>query len=348
VRLIEYTPACFDLVREAAAQIRGNYSLHHRPFVDYYYASWPECKLYLSLSSSARVCGLIGVEKMPFQLDEKPLTLGFGSNFHAFQRGVGGLLFMRWIRSCDLALEYGGTEDAHRIIRQQGWTYFTGIKNYWLNSDYPVHAGEATYRRAAKWLLRHTVPRLLPAYAPRLAETERRKVSVREEFSYSEDLLPVKSLFRFRLAPTVEYLKWRYNLKLSFVTYRLFRILEDDHSVGYVVLNENSRRLLVAQCDAEGEEVLAYGVLHSILQAGEKDAAPRTVMLTCANSRMAEIYMKFGFAAGKNDYPMAIGGSGKAAIPGDTTNWLVNFDWGDNGLLGPFRDQASEPGDHQQ
>ncbi|MGA7224475.1 MAG: hypothetical protein WBX16_16575, partial [Candidatus Acidiferrales bacterium] len=114
---------------------------------------------------------------------------------------------------------------------------------------------------------------------------------------------------------------------------------------GYVIINENQQRLLVAQCDAEAAETLAYGVLLSILQLGGQDRCPRTAMLTCSNPTMAEIYVKFGFRPAKKDYPIAMGGlRKKVEIPTDTSNWLVNFDWGDNGLLGPFRDQESPSG----
>jgi hypothetical protein len=345
--VIEYTPIRFQALRKAAGQINSNYSLCHRPFVDYYYASRDSCKLYLSLSSAGDVNGLVGVEHMPFEFESQPFTLGFGTNFHALQHGVGGLLFMQWVKSSSLALEYGGSEDAHRIVRQQKWTYFPGARIYTLNHDYPVYSGDRAHRRAVKWVLRQWTRKRISAYASRYSRIARNQVSVREESAYSEDLLPSKSPFRFRLAPTVEYLNWRYNLQLSFVSYRLFRILVRGRTAGYVIINENREKLLVAQCDAEDAETLAYGVLLSILQSGRQDRFPRTILLTCSNPTMAEIYVKFGFRRGKKDYPIAIGGlRRKVEISTDTTNWLVNFDWGDNGLLGPFRDQQGQSDTH--
>ena len=345
--MIEYTPSRFQALRKAAAQIKSNYSLCHRPFVDHYYATRDSCKLYLSLSSAGDVNGLVGVERMPFEFESQPFNLGLGTNFHALQHGVGGLLFMQWVKSSSLTLEYGGSEDAHRIVRQQNWTYFPGVRIYTLNHDYPVYSGDRAYRRAAKWILRQCMRKRVSDYASRSSDAARRHVSVREESAYSEDLLPSKSPFRFRLAPTVEYLSWRYNLRLSFASYRLFRILVRGRSAGYVVINENREKLLVAQCDAEDAETLAYGVLLSILQSGVQDRFPRTVLLTCSNPAMAEIYVKFGFRPGKEDYPIAIGGlRRKVEIPTDTASWLVNFDWGDNGLLGPFRDQEGCSGKH--
>jgi hypothetical protein len=57
---------------------------------------------------------------------------------------------------------------------------------------------------------------------------------------------------------------------------------------------------------------------------------------------MAAIYSKFGFRRGDHDYPLAIGGlRKKIEIPPDTSNWSVSYDWGDNGLLGPFDDRGA-------
>ncbi|MGH9452774.1 MAG: hypothetical protein ACRD2O_02260 [Terriglobia bacterium] len=338
MRLIEYTPDRFEALCKAAEKIQGNYSLRHRPFVDYYYASREGSKLYLFLSLLEDVIGVVGVERMPFEFESRPLTLGIGTNFHALQRGIGGLLFMQWVKSCALALEYGGTEDAHVIIRKQNWTYFPGVRIYTLNHDYPVYPSDPAYRRAAKWMARRAARKKISAFNSRFPAVVRGRVSVREESAFTEDLFPSRSPFRFRLAPTVEYLSWRYNLELSFVTYRLFRILVQGRNAGYVIINENDQRLLVAQCDGDDAQTLAYAVLLSVLETGRQDSFPRTVLLTCSHPAMAEIYMKFGFKRGKSDYPMAVGGlrKKKADISTDTTNWLVNFDWGDNGLLGPF------------
>ena len=343
MNLIEYTPARFEALKRAAERIRANHALGHRPFVDYYYASRPWSKLHLFLSPSGDVMGTMGVEKMPFEFDGQPLILGFGSNFHALQPGVGGLLFMQWVKSSGLALEYGGSEDAHRIIRQQRWTYFPGVRLYTLNYDYPVFAGDRFHRRAAKWMLRHSTRKKLATYDGRVPKAARSRLSVREESALSDDILPSGTSFRFRLAPTVEYLSWRYSMQLSFVRYRLFRILSRGRTAGYVILRDSRGQLAVAHGDAEDPETLAYGVLLSVLQAGANDASPRSVLLACSHRAMAEAYMKFGFRQSNNDYPLAIGGlRKKIEMPTDTALWSVSHDWGDNGLLGPSPDQEIE------
>lgn len=342
MKLITYTPDRFDLVREAALKIKGNYSLHHRPFVDYYYATRADCSLYLALSAERGVVGLVGVERMPFQSGSGPVVLGSASNFHAFQHGVGGLLFLQWMRFSAMGLEYGGSEDAHRLIRSQKWRYFPGVRLYSLNHDYSVNPCNPTHVRGAKWFLRKVARKKISSYASRVPEGVRNRLSVREEFDYSADLLPAKSPFSFRLNPTVEYLSWRYNTRLSFINYRLFRILEQGRTSGYVIISEGAQRLQVAQCDGVKAEALAYGVLLAILKVAAPDKLPRSVLLVCSNPVMGKIYEAFGLKRSRDDYPFAIGPmQGEAEIPADTSNWLVNYDWGDLGLLGPFRDQEA-------
>jgi hypothetical protein len=167
-------------------------------------------------------------------------------------------------------------------------------------------------------------------------------VSVREEHEYSAELLPRRSPFTVRFAPSVSYLAWRYAFGLSFVRYRLFRILRGSESVGYVVINQSRERLIVAHCDGDDPTTLAYGVLLSVVEAAGRDVRPHGVVLASSHPEMAEIYRRFGFRARRSDRPLAIGGEGPPrTVPTDTTGWLVNYDWGDNGLRAPFLDHAA-------
>src|SRR5205807_9440999 len=142
-----------------------------------------------------------------------------------------------------------------------------------LNRSYPAYPGEARWRRAAKWLREHWRHRL-SRYASRLPPGAA-AISVREEQAYTEDLLPQASPFAFRFAPPLDYLAWRYHTALSFVRYRLFRILQGATTLGHVILNEAPDRLLVAQCDGADAATLAHGVLRSIPEASRADRQPR-------------------------------------------------------------------------
>jgi hypothetical protein len=190
-------------------------------------------------------------------------------------------------------------------------------------------------------LVRQVVGKSISKLGSRISAEAILGINVCEESSYTSDLLPRRSPFSFRFAPSIEYLDWRYNLSLSFARYRLFRIMAEDRSVGYVILNESPDQMIVAQCDAEDATVLAYGILLAILEAGYNDRTPRTVFLSCCHSEMQLIFENFGFRKWfREDLPF-----GFLNLPPsidktpDISNWLVNYDWSDNGLQAPFLDQ---------
>jgi hypothetical protein len=168
-------------------------------------------------------------------------------------------------------------------------------------------------------------------------------MTICEEHSYSLDLLPRRSPFKFRFAPTVEYLNWRYNLSLSFVRYRLFRILVAGTSLGYAIINESPQQIMVAQCDGEDANALAYGILLAILQVGGKDQSARTVFLSCSHLEMRRVFEQFGFKPWlRGDLPFAFRTLPSGLDPSlSTSKWLVNYDWSDNGLQAPFLDQSA-------
>jgi hypothetical protein len=339
MRILEYAPEHFEALARTVGGLHRARSLLHRPFVDHYYAGGPWCRLYLYLDDDGVVLGTLGVEHMPFQAPAGPLTMALGSNFHALRRGVGAALFLKWMAAGPLGLVLGGTTDTHRILRARGWTYLGGLRTYRFNAPYAPRPGERWWSAAAKATLRRCRRTLLSRCGGRL-DRGTVGVSVREEHAYTEDLLPGRSSFAVRFVPTVPYLAWRYGLGLSFVRYRLFRILVDGRSVGYVVLDDAPARVTVAHCDGEDAVTLAHGVLLAVLAVARGDTRPRGVVLVCAHPVMQAIYARFGLRAGWKERPLAVGGSGPApALPG-LSSWLVNYDWGDHGLRTPFLDQV--------
>jgi hypothetical protein len=334
MRIVEYEPGLFDLLQTATSQMASR-NLCHEGFVNHYYASVPWCKLHLLLSPADAVVGALGVERMPFRVGSRDVTLGFGTNYYSLEPGAGGFLFLHWMRQCDVGIFFGGTRYAHAVIRSQQWPYFDGIGVYLLNKEYEVYPGQAAWIRAAKWIARQSTRRKISSYARNIPRQIANSVSVREEVDYSDDLLPQSSPFELRFAPDAAYLNWRYNTRLPFARYRLFRILSGARSVGYVILNEGPQRVLVSQCDGEDPETLAWGVVLSLLQVSRADSAAPTVMLTCSHPVMQQVFRCFGFKA-DTTHPFALGSlrRGIAPPPGShTSNWLVNYDWGDNGLI---------------
>ena len=113
-----------------------------------------------------------------------------------------------------------------------------------------------------------------------------RDLAVREEDTFTPDLLPSRSPFTLRFAPTVAHLAWRYNTRLPFARYRLFRVLSSNRTVGYVVWNLSPQRYMLAQCDGEDPTTLAYAVLTTLIEIGRKDHRPPTVILSSASAPM--------------------------------------------------------------
>jgi hypothetical protein len=338
VRVVEYTPDLFDTLAPIAKHAGPHANLAHRPFVDYYYASKDWCRLFMILAEDRTAIATIGLEQMPFEYDSEKMTVGCGSNFHSLRSGLGSFLFLYWCRRSPVSLAFRGSEDTREIIRRYNWHFFAGIRNYVLNKPYVASPGEAVWRSSGKWVLRHARRRKrISDHSQRIRTNIPLGLSVREEQDYTLDLLPSPSPFRLRFAPSPDYLNWRYNTRLSFVRYRLFRILRDEETVGYVILNDAPQRILVAQCDGEDAETLAYGVLLSILHVGREDTEPRTVRLVSTHPLMQTIYERFGFKRDGPDWPFSLGSRDQQVrLDPDTSTWLVNLDWGDNGLLDDF------------
>jgi len=334
-----YTPDRFEALREAALQLGPDSTLGHRPFVDYYYTGNPWSRLFLAVEDG-RVLATLGVETLRFEWEGREERIGIGNNFFSLRRGRGGLLFRRWMGVCPLSLVHGGTADTHRITAKHGWTFYPGVRPYYLNPDYPPEAGQSLWRAAAKAVLRRLPRRPLAGLAARVPAEAARRLSVREEPAFTDDLLPASTPFAFRLAPCGDYLRWRYNTRLPFVRYRLFRLRDGEATAGYVILNDSPRRILVAHCDGTGAADLAWGVVLSLSAAARDGRDARPVTLTSCHPVMQAVFRRAGFRPARGDRPFTIGSLRQGApFPMDTSAWLVSFDWGDNGLRRPFPDE---------
>jgi hypothetical protein len=343
VPIVEYTPDLFPDLQEMVARLPGPMNLAHRPFVDYYYATRSWSKLYLYLSESGRVLGTTGRELVRFEYGGREITMRNGSNWFSLQRGVGGelLKYSTRLNPDSFGFMLVASPDAVKVFHHYGWISVPGVSGYFLNGC-SLYPWDSWWKSAANSIVRQLGRRDLSSFASRIQSNGNAGITVCEEHSYCADLLPRESPFRLRFAPTLEYLDWRYNLCLSFVRYRLFRILVGSTSVGYVILNESRQQIIVAQCDGEDATVLAYGILLALAQAGARDRRPRTMFLSSCHSEMRQVFQKFGFRAWlRADLPCAFHG-----LPPDfdligSSKWLLNYDWSDNGLQGPFLDQGA-------
>jgi hypothetical protein len=343
VPIVEYNPDLFPDLQEMVARLPGRMNLAHRPFVDYYYASRSWSKLYLYLSESGRVVGTTGRELVRFEYGGREITMRNGSNWFSVQRGVGGelLKYSTQFNPNSSGFMLVASPDAVKVFHHYGWVSVSGVAGYFLNGC-SLYPWDSWWKAAANSIVRQFAGKKPSSFISRIQSNGSAGITVCEEQSYSPDLLPRRSPFMLRFAPTIEYLEWRYNLSLSFVRYRLFRIQVGSASVGYVVLNEAPQQIIVAQCDGEDAIVLAYGILLALAQVGGNDKRPRTIFLSSCHSEMRQVFERFGFRAWlRADLPCAFHG-----LPADfdlagTSKWLMNYDWSDNGLQGPFLDQAA-------
>jgi len=338
VKIVTYKPERFPALRTAAERMNVP-SLRHQPFADWYYATSPTCKLWMALDGSESVVGVVGVDAVPFEHDGERMLLGFGSNFHASQKGVGGILFLQWLKSVPVGAVFGGTEMTHAITRKQNWTYFSGIKTYFLNRGLASSSGEPIKNRILKSAVKMMrLPVNVRRRAARLPTSVRSRIEIAEERVFSDDLLPTRSPFRFRCAADADYFRWRYDTNLSFTRYRLFRVRTDGRTAGYVIIHETAKRLTVAHADGQVAADLAYAVLMAVAETASDTRHTREVQLASSHPEMQAIFADFGFRPLTHDRPLALGSMrGPITIPADTSRWMVNFDWSDNCLRLPFR-----------
>jgi len=308
MKIDKYQAGDTALLESFAQKLGTHHSLRYPQFVDYYYARSPWCELLTATGDSGEVAGVLGVERMEFAAGDRRMTLGFGSNFAAFESGAGGLLMLHWLKSCDFGLVFGGSADTHRILRQQNWTWYPSIRVLRINRKYEFRPDAAWWKRLAGAILRSILP------GTDLAERIRRVradgapgVTVTERQRFSPEMLPAETAFAFRFAPGVEYLNWRYNTELPFVRYRVFQIDMANDSGGYVVVNQQPRRLVVAQCDGEDPIVLAQGILATLETICREDPVRREVFLTSSHVDMVDAFRSLGFRHSKREYPFAVG-----------------------------------------
>lgn len=341
--IVAYTVQHYQQLHDFVHNLGENANLHCKEFVNYYYTSNPYCSLYLYLSEDNKLIGTIGVEKMRCEYQGKTLEIGFGSNWFSKKKGVGGILYLSWTRKSPISISYGGTEDAHAIFKNTGWKYYPGMKNY-IFTSLPSYLKQENYPRplarfASRIMGFGTSKSAVNIFEKRVRELCReygRYITVQTEKSFQKDFLPSSSPFSFRYAPTLEELNWRYNINLEFVHYSLFRIVEFGDTLGYVILNSGPRHLLLSHCDGPDAIGLALGVIGAFSQAAGKDQFKKSFRLISCHPEMQTVFERFGFSEeGERSFAL-FARKPSQHLPEKPKRWLVNYDWGDNGLRPVF------------
>ena len=337
-RIVEFDGSRGAWFRQLVSLLEPYHGLSYPDFVDYFYCDSPSCRLNLLVDETDQILGVLGHEVVPFDIAGRRIKLGFGSNFRAFQAGAGGILFLNWLKQCQYGLIFGGSPDTHRLLDPRRWTTYPGVGQFELNSPYAENPSDAWWRAVAKNLLLWSPTRKRTDHiATAHSDTS---ITVVEETQFTTDLMPQTSKFNFRLAADCNWLNWRYNTQLDFVHYRLFRILRGADTAGYVVLNEQRQRVLVAHADADDSMTLSRGIMSAIAVSSTGSRRRQGVIVTAADATLREVLGQLGFIERTNARPFVIGSLlRKPDWPDDTSNWLVNFDWCDNGLRPPFLGQ---------
>lgn len=343
--IIEYRPELFEALHQMVSRLGRVINLSHRPFVDYYYASHNACKLFLYVTDDGTVLGSRGSELLRCEYKSCELNLNIASNWYSLKRGVGGELSKHAAQHYpgSLGLTFVASRKAVAIRRHYGAKFVPGVRTYFLNPPATVLTGKSWWQRAAKIAWLEVAGRPIADFASRMPAAMR-GISVKEERFYSTDLLPRYSPYTFRLASSTEYLGWRYNLCLPFVRYRLFRVLTRGKTTAYVIVNEKPKQLIIAHCDGEDPLTVAYGILLAVLEIGRHDKHPRSVLLASMHHAMGSVFKQFGFKtrSWRNNLPFGFHAPLSQCLDySDTSNWLINYDWGDNGLQPPFLDTTS-------
>lgn len=312
-------------------------TLQNQSFVDWYYDSGDHCQLHMFLKKG-ELLGVVGIDTMTFMYDNQPMVVAVANNNVAFVPGIGGLQFLYWLKAAPYTLVFGGSNDTHAIMKKNGWHYFPAVPLWRANRRFQKEQNRVSLRAMAKWGLSVILPKTrLWQRKKQLIAQSGVALSVQEESHFHADMLPTASPFRFRLTPSLDYLQWRYQSQLSFINYRLFRVLVGAKTIGYVVLKDGSEQVMLSHCDGEDAVVLAYAVLLAMAEVSAGDHTPRELFLSSTHVDMQNVFRKHGFRNWSQTRPFVMGAfRSTVTMEDDMSQWLVNFDWNDNGLRCPF------------
>ena len=342
LNIIKYTHDRFNDLVNATNSFQQKTPLAHETFVKHYYTNNKWSHLYLLINKKENIIGTLGIEYMPFIYNGKEITLGFGSNYFTNNNfpGSGAFLYLRWMKKCDFGIVFGGSREVHKIYRNQKWVYYHGTKVYTLNKV-PIYYPNVPIWKSALNIIRSYIPKKKIDNCMSNMPTDGFKgLKLIKESKFSEDMIPAYSPFNFRFNPSAEYIQWRYAMDLPYVKYILYRIINSNYdTVGYVILNQSINRIIVSHCDGITPKLLVHGILLSLVETLKNNTSNPEIILASTHPEMQKYYSLFGFKSTYFNRPFAIGSSGKKPnINHDTSDWLINYDWGDNGLRYPFLD----------
>lgn len=303
----------------------------NRQFLDHYYLGQEWSRLFLALDGP-KCLGIIGVDMLHFTTQTSSIKAAFATNFHSLQSGIGGMLWLKWLKLGDIGLVFGGSEDTHRIVRARKFDYYSGINLYRMNALFEGYKEDPAIKGIVKAGLRPWVRKKLSEYASANFLRRFADIKIVERDNFSAEMLVQKSPFTLCFRPSLEYLQWRYSPRLSYVRYRIFQFFRSGQSCGYCVLHDGPNELMVVYADGNDPESLAAGILKAVFLVGEECDKYKKAVLVSSHPEMQTIFTETGFHLAEKDYSFATGALRGSLNLGNPQTWMINIGMGDNDL----------------
>ena len=273
MNLTQYRPEDYHACARSPRACRPCGGSRHWPFVDHFYATSDASRLHLLNLPDAAIAGTLGLGGAPLRAPRMRIADWLPTNYYSLHPG--------WRLSVPaLAQDLQGR---HGLWRQRRHApdsaaaavdLLSGREGLLAHRAYPPLPGEARWKVAAKWL-REKLPPTLRHAAARIQSAAPAGLTVREEHAYTEDLLPCRSPFAFRLAQPRR--TWAGITPPSYPWLRLSAVQDSLQGLHRRLCNPQrpAGSVLVAQCDGDDPVTLAHGIALSVAAAGCNDRQPR-------------------------------------------------------------------------
>ena len=327
MRIVEYTPNEFAALERAVAKMGRGRGLGIRGLVDHYYSCNPWGKLWLAIDENkGEIVGTLGLDSIPFLIREQVVTMGFGSNFHTLVEGVGGLLFLRWIRSCRHHLTYNSSEQTRKITAAQNWKPLFGVVSLSYNSPLAFETGSTSPLKLAKHLAKRFLRKPpLSQIHPIAGRWSDSSITVEQFETWTPERLDFSSPFDFRVAPDLDYFRWRFDPEWPEFRYHLFSLQRDGVICGLVILHYCRDQVLVVHADGTDSRTIGEGILLAL----SKIEGPPVYYLATSVPEVASLCESVGFRRNREESRLFF----SPRFPIEQVRApLINFGLGDNDL----------------
>ncbi|WP_339521529.1 hypothetical protein [Pseudomonas sp. EL_65y_Pfl2_R96] len=309
------TASNFEAIKKFADKFDEHGNLQHLEFLKHYYFDSPYSDLHIYLDAAGEIVGTMGIEEIPYQYDGESGSLFFGSNWFASTSLAGASTYRLWTdRNRKNCLSFGGTESAHNFFRGAKWQYFEGFQIL-----------VRSINSASK----------LNSQANTAIIQTGRQIDV-GNYSLEGDITPFKTGFNGRFYSKKEYLKYRYNPTLKYISYKWVSIIEDGEIIGLAIFNCGPKEVVLSYCDGIDPVAVAGGVLKGFAKvlSDYDDLTDMKIRIGSCSPEMIEVWKSANFKISAQrtfamNKPIA-GLTGPQSLT--QGGWNVALDVGDNCL----------------